>query len=81
MKAILVKEFGDPSALEVSEVDERGPGAHEVKLRVHGVGVGYFDGLLIKGEYQIKPPLPFTPGSSLSGVVEEAVAAGVPPIG
>lgn len=71
MKAILVKEFGDPSALEVSEVDERSPGAHEVKLRVHGVGVGYFDGLLIKGEYQIKPPLPFTPGSSLSGVVEE----------
>lgn len=71
MKAILVKEFGDPSALEVSEVDERSPGAHEVKLRVHGVGVGYFDGLLIKGEYQIKPPLPFTPGSSLSGVVDE----------
>lgn len=70
MKAIQVQEFGDPSALTVSEVDDRAPGPHEVKLRVHGVGVGYFDGLLIKGEYQIKPPLPFTPGSSLSGVVE-----------
>ncbi len=70
MKAIQVREFGDPSALTVSDVDDRAPGPHEVKLRVHGVGVGYFDGLLIKGEYQIKPPLPFTPGSSLSGVVD-----------
>jgi NADPH2:quinone reductase len=70
MKAIQVREFGDPSAVEVSEVDDRAPGAHEVRLRVHGVGVGYFDGLLIKGEYQMKPPLPFIPGSSLSGVVE-----------
>ena len=71
MKAILVREFGDPTVIAVSEVDSRPPSGHEVKLRVHGVGVGYFDGLLIKGEYQIKPPLPFTPGSSLSGVVEE----------
>jgi len=70
MRAIQVREFGDPSAIAVSEVEDREPSAHEVKLRVHGVGVGYFDGLLIKGEYQMKPPLPFTPGSSLSGVVE-----------
>ncbi|MEM7437594.1 MAG: NADPH:quinone oxidoreductase family protein [Myxococcota bacterium] len=76
MKAILVREFGDPSAVTVSEVDDREPSGHEVKVRVHGVGVGYFDGLLVKGEYQMKPPLPFTPGSSLSGVVE-AVGANV----
>lgn len=71
MRAIQIHEFGDPSAVSVTEVPDRAPGAHEVKMRVHGVGVGYFDGLLIKGEYQIKPPLPFIPGSSLSGVVEE----------
>ncbi|MGD8606932.1 MAG: NADPH:quinone oxidoreductase family protein [Myxococcales bacterium] len=70
MKAIQVKEYGDPSAVSVVEVEDRAPSAHEVKMRVHGVGIGYFDGLLIKGEYQIKPPLPFIPGSSLSGVVE-----------
>lgn len=74
MKVIQVTQFGDPSNISVSEVVDREPGGHEVKLRVHGVGVGYFDGLLIKGEYQIKPPLPFTPGSSLSGVVEEVGA-------
>ena len=74
MKAILVREFGDPSSLTVSDVDERDPSDHEVKVRVHGVGVGYFDGLLVKGEYQMKPPLPFVPGSSLSGIVESVGA-------
>ena len=74
MKAILVREFGDPSAVEVSELDDREPGAHEVKVRVHGVGIGYFDALLVKGEYQMKPPLPFVPGSSLSGVVDSVGA-------
>lgn len=74
MKAIQVREFGDPSAVTVSEVDDRDPSGHEVKIRVHGVGIGYFDGLLVKGEYQMKPPLPFTPGSSVSGVVESVGA-------
>ncbi|MGB5812492.1 MAG: NADPH:quinone oxidoreductase family protein [Polyangiales bacterium] len=75
MKAIQVREFGDPSAVAVEEVEDRDPSAHEVKIRVHGVGIGYFDGLLIKGEYQMKPPLPFTPGSSISGVVESVGAS------
>lgn len=71
MRALQVEQFGDPSALKVAEVEERAPGRGEVSVKVAGVGVGYFDGLLVKGEYQIKPPLPFIPGSSLSGVVDE----------
>lgn len=71
MRAVQVNEFSDPTALSVSEVEERSPGKSEVRVRVAAVGVGYFDGLLIKGEYQIKPPLPFVPGSAFSGVVEE----------
>lgn len=72
MRALQVEQFDDPAtSLRVSEVDERAPGRGEVKLKVAGIGVGYFDGLLVKGEYQIKPPLPFIPGSSFSGTVEE----------
>ena len=41
MRAILVKELGDPSAVAVSEIDAREPSAHGVKVRVHGVGIGY----------------------------------------
>ena len=76
MRALQVEAFGDPSALKVSEIPARAPNKGEVQIRVAGVGVGYFDGLLIKGEYQIKPPLPFVPGSSFSGTAE-AVGEGV----
>lgn len=71
MRALQVEAFGDPKSLRVGEVAERAPGRGEVKLRMVGVGIGFFDGLLVKGEYQIKPPLPFIPGSSIAGVVEE----------
>lgn len=70
MRALQVEVFGDPSALKVSEVPAREPGATEVRLNMAGVGIGYFDGLLVKGEYQIKPPLPFIPGSAIAGVIE-----------
>ena len=70
MRVLQVTKFGDPSALKVAEVPERDPSSLEIKVRVEGVGIGYFDGLLIKGEYQIKPPLPFVPGSSIAGTVE-----------
>ncbi len=71
MRALQVEAFGDPKSLRVSELPERTPGKGEIKLRMAGVGIGFFDGLLVKGEYQIKPPLPFVPGSSIAGVVEE----------
>ena len=76
MRALQVEAFGDPSALRVSEVPERAPGKGEVMLSMAGVGIGYFDGLLVKGEYQIKPPLPFVPGTAISGTIA-AVGEGV----
>lgn len=76
MRAVHVQAFGDPKALTVSEIPARAPGRGEVQIRMAGVGIGFFDGLLVKGEYQIKPPLPFVPGSSIAGVVE-SVGEGV----
>ena len=76
MRALQVNQFGDPSSLNVADIEERAPGKGEVVLKVSGVGIGYFDGLLVKGEYQIKPPLPFVPGSSIAGVVD-SVGEGV----
>ncbi|MCC5866843.1 MAG: NADPH:quinone oxidoreductase family protein [Wenzhouxiangella sp.] len=77
MKAIVVDEFCDPATVSTQVIDPpSAPGAGQVLLSVSGVGVGYFDGLLIRGDYQIRPNLPFVPGSSLSGRVE-AVGAGV----
>ncbi len=77
MRAILISEFGDPSGIRVSDIDQpRAPGKGEVRLDVAGIGVGFFDGLLIRGDYQLRPDLPFVPGSSLAGTVE-SVGAGV----
>ncbi|MEN1729088.1 MAG: NADPH:quinone oxidoreductase family protein [Pseudomonadota bacterium] len=77
MKAIQVTEFSDPSEISVTDIPAPGsPGPGQVLLTVAGIGVGYFDGLLISGQYQIRPDLPFVPGSSLSGTVA-AVGDGV----
>lgn len=71
MRAILISDFGDPEAIDVSDIPAPSdPGPGEIRLDVKGVGVGYFDGLLIRGDYQLRPDLPFVPGSSLAGVVE-----------
>lgn len=77
MRAIQISQFGDPSAIRASDIAAPpAPGPGQVRLDVRGVGVGYFDGLLIRGDYQLRPDLPFVPGSSIAGVVE-SVGGGV----
>lgn len=51
-------------------------GAGEVRIRVAACGVGYVEALRALGKYQVKPPLPYTPGNEFSGVVDQ-VGAGV----
>ena len=52
------------------------PGQGEVLIKVAACGVGYVDALVALGRYQVKPPLPHTPGKEVGGWVE-AVGAGV----
>jgi NADPH2:quinone reductase len=52
------------------------PGPGEVVVRVMACGVGYVDALVALGRYQVKPPLPHTPGSEVAGVIE-ALGEGV----
>ena len=52
------------------------PGPGEVLVRVAACGVGYVDALIALGRYQVKPPLPHTPGSEVAGVIE-ALGEGV----
>ena len=71
MKAMLCKEFGPPESLVLTELPSEPCGAQQVKIGVHACGVNFPDLLIIKGEYQFKPPLPFAPGGEVSGVVLE----------
>jgi len=80
MKAIqIVEELGPDSALALVELPEPElshpltPGAG-VLVEVHAAGVSFPELLQTRGQYQFKPPLPFVPGSEVSGVVRAASA-------
>ncbi len=75
MKAILCREWGGPDALRIEEVASRPLAANEARIRVHACGVNFADTLIVAGKYQVKPPLPFTPGFEAAGEVSEVGAA------
>ena len=71
MKAIRCKSYGPPSNLVLEEVDALKAGPGQVLVTVKACGLNFPDTLIIRGLYQIKPDLPFTPGSDIAGVVKE----------
>ncbi|MFF0699987.1 NADPH:quinone oxidoreductase family protein [Streptomyces tendae] len=73
---MICSEFGDPLALRVAEEPTPSPLPGEILLELTAVGVSFVDGLLVRGAYQVRPPLPFTPGSCVAGRVA-AVGEGV----
>jgi NADPH2:quinone reductase len=76
MKALLCKQFGPPETLVLEDLPSPSAGAGEVVISIKAASVNFPDVLIIQNKYQFKPPLPFSPGSELAGVVKE-VGAGV----
>lgn len=73
---MIATRWCEPSELEYRDVPEPRPGAGEVLIETRAVGCNFPDILMVQGKYQVKPPLPFSPGHELAGVVRE-VGAGV----
>jgi NADPH2:quinone reductase len=74
MRAWQVPELGEPrDVLTLAEVPDPVPGPGQVLVRVLGAAANFPDVLMCRGVYQVRPPLPFTPGVELCG---EVVAAG-----
>jgi NADPH2:quinone reductase len=71
MKAVLAREFATPAKLVIEELAPKRAAAGEVVIAVQACGVNFFDGLIVQGKYQMKPPLPFSPGGEVSGVIRE----------
>lgn len=71
MKALLCVQFGPADALEYRDVPSPSAGEREVVVSVKAASVNFPDVLIIENKYQFKPPLPFSPGSELAGVVKE----------
>ena len=71
MRAVVCKEYGPPESLRVEEVPAPTLDAGKLRIEVKAAGVNYPDVLIIENKYQFKPPLPFTPGGEVSGIVRE----------
>ncbi|MFE5284883.1 NADPH:quinone oxidoreductase family protein [Nocardia sp. NPDC056611] len=70
MKAWRVTELGEPStAMRLVDIEEPNPGPGQLVLRTRAAAANFPDVLMCRGEYQIKPELPFTPGVELCGEV------------
>jgi NADPH2:quinone reductase len=76
MRAVVCNEFAPIDRLVLEDRPDPTPGPGKVVVAVRAAGVNFVDGLFVQGKYQIKPPLPFTPGGEVAGDVV-AVGDGV----
>ncbi|GAB1330982.1 NADPH:quinone oxidoreductase family protein [Streptomyces sennicomposti] len=72
MQAWRVHENGEPSeVMRLEETERPAPGDGQVLLRVRAANINFPDALLCRGQYQVRPPLPFTPGVEICGETED----------
>jgi NADPH2:quinone reductase len=77
MRGLVLRELGGPDAAEIADMPEP-EGAHpmadgqRVLVEVHAAGVSFPDLLRSRGEYQMRPELPFVTGAEVAGIVREA---------
>ncbi|KAB2936140.1 MAG: NADPH:quinone oxidoreductase family protein [Candidatus Contendobacter sp.] len=72
MKAIVCRELTGFAGLRLEEVPEPRPGPGQIRIRVQACGVNFADSLITRGQYQVQPQPPFSPGFEVAGEVLEA---------
>ncbi|HEY2351411.1 MAG TPA: medium chain dehydrogenase/reductase family protein [Candidatus Acidoferrum sp.] len=71
---VVLTGIGGPEVLHVVADEVRDPGANEVRVRILACGVAFADVLMRRGLYSPVPPLPYSPGYDIAGVVESCGA-------
>jgi len=69
MQAMQMAALGEPESLELKDLPDPTPGPGQVGIDVQAIGCNFADILICRGKYQLKPELPFSPGSEVSGVI------------
>ena len=69
MRRVVCRAFGPVEDLEILDEPDPAPGPGEVLVEVEAAGVSFVDALIVRGGYQLRPDLPFTPGTTLCGRV------------
>lgn len=76
MKAVICSALDGYEALKIADIARPEPGPGEVLIKVRAAALNFADSLIVKGKYQVKPALPFSPGLEASGEIA-ALGAGV----
>lgn len=76
MKAALCKSLDGPDAIVIETIPDPVPTAGQAVIRVGAAALNFLDTLMVRGKYQVKPELPFSPASEFAGTVE-AIGDGV----
>ena len=71
MRAVVCRELGPPERLQLETLSSPKLARGEVRVAIRAAGINFPDILMISGEYQLKPELPFTPGMEVAGDVVE----------
>ncbi len=69
MRAWRVEEISEAGQMHHREIGVPVPAQDQVLVRVEAAGLALGDTLIVRGKYQVKPPLPFTPGSEIVGTI------------
>jgi NADPH2:quinone reductase len=69
MRAMLCHAWGPVENLKLGDAPAPVPADGEVVIAVKAVGINYADAIMVAGNYQTKPPLPFSPGLEAAGIV------------
>ncbi len=76
MKALVCHSYGNSENLVLENVDELIAEPGKVVIDVYAASLNFPDTLQIQGKYQFQPPMPFTPGSEVGGIIR-AIGEGV----
>ncbi|MBN8982488.1 MAG: NADPH:quinone oxidoreductase family protein [Rhizobiales bacterium] len=76
-RAAVCRELGPPEKLRIEELKSLPLAAGQVRVALHAAGINFPDILMVAGEYQLKPDLPFTPGVEAAGEIIETQADNV----
>jgi len=78
MRAWRVEAITERGEMHPREVEVPKPGPDQYLVRVEAAGIAFGDTLIVRGKYQVKPPLPFTPGSEVVGTLVAGEGGDIP---
>ena len=70
MRACIGTSYGSIESFSVVDIPLPRPRAGQLRIQIEATALGFVDGLMVRGKYQIQPPLPYTPGGEIVGIVD-----------